>query len=71
MWKLGLRPHNSFSRNTVFVSNFSVLCLCSVGAGGNLKQASSYIIADSFRLHGEAKGILAAKRTGEVVDTYI
>ncbi len=28
MWKLGLRPHNSFSGNICF--EFSVLCLCSV-----------------------------------------
>ncbi len=28
MWKLGLRPHNSFSGNACF--EFSVLCLCSV-----------------------------------------
>jgi hypothetical protein len=28
MWKLGLRPHNSFSVNICF--EFSVLCLCSV-----------------------------------------
>jgi hypothetical protein len=27
MWKLGLRPHNSFSRKICF--EFSVLCLCS------------------------------------------
>ncbi len=31
MWKLGLRPHNSFSGNIYF--EFSILCLCSVVPG--------------------------------------
>ncbi len=31
MWKLGLRPHNSFSGNICF--EFSVLCLCSARTG--------------------------------------
>jgi hypothetical protein len=39
MWKLGLRPHNSFSGNICF--EFSVLCLCTVNF---FKEASTNLI---------------------------
>jgi hypothetical protein len=44
MWKLGLWPHNSFSRNIFF--KFSVLCLCS--AVGTLSQSSCVSLAPAY-----------------------